>query len=149
MSSTKKCDIYYYYSIGDGYHQEVWQMVPLQYCWWVPPRSVTFGTTIVLLIVTTKKCDFGTLLGRVWCSQYIATPWRNKTCLTNCFGNCLEMYFEYSHVSVAQKLTELRIFGCQGYSRVNLGKIYVFGWLIFLPTNFLTTNLCDNWFFGN
>ena len=26
-----------------------------------------------------------------------------KTCLAKCFGNCLEMYFEYSHVSVAQK----------------------------------------------
>ena len=37
----------------------------------------------------------------------------DKTCLAKCFGNCLEMHFEYSHVSVAQKLTELRIFGCQ------------------------------------
>ena len=37
-----------------------------------------------------------------------------KVCLTKCSGNCLEIYFEYSHVSVAQKLTELRIFGCQG-----------------------------------
>ena len=47
-----------------------------------------------------------------------------KTCLAKGSGNCLEMHFEYSHVSVAQKLTELRIFGCQGYSRVNLGKLY-------------------------
>ena len=47
----------------------------------------------------------------------------DKTCLAKCFGNCLEMHFEYLHVSVAQKLTELRIFGCQGYSRVNLGKL--------------------------
>ena len=30
------------------------------------------------------------------------------------------MHFKYLHVSVAQKLTELRIFGCQGYSQVNL-----------------------------
>ena len=33
----------------------------------------------------------------------------DKTCLAKCSGNCLEMHFEYSHVSVAQKLTELRI----------------------------------------
>ena len=46
-----------------------------------------------------------------------------KTCFANCFGNCLEMNFEYLNVFVAQKLTELRIFGCQGYSRVNLGKL--------------------------
>ena len=46
----------------------------------------------------------------------------DKTCLGKCSGNCLEMHFEYSHVSVAQKLTELRIFCCQGYSRVNLEK---------------------------
>ena len=32
------------------------------------------------------------------------------TCLAKCFGNCLEMHFEYLHVSVAQKLTELRFF---------------------------------------
>ena len=48
----------------------------------------------------------------------------DKTCLAKCFENCLEMHFEYLHVSVAQKLTELRIFGCQGYSRVNLGKLW-------------------------
>ena len=40
----------------------------------------------------------------------------DKTCLAKCSGNCLEMHFEYSHVSVAQKLTELHFFGCQGYS---------------------------------
>ena len=34
------------------------------------------------------------------------------------------MHFEYSHVSVAQKLTELRIFVCEGYSQVNLGILY-------------------------
>ena len=33
----------------------------------------------------------------------------DKTCLAKCSGNCLEMNFEYSHVSVAQKLTELQI----------------------------------------
>ena len=31
------------------------------------------------------------------------------------------MTFEYLSVSVAQKLTELRIFGCQRYFWVNLG----------------------------
>ena len=36
----------------------------------------------------------------------------DKTCLTKCSGNCLEMHFEYLHVSVPQKLTELQIFGC-------------------------------------
>ena len=36
----------------------------------------------------------------------------DKTCLAKCFGNCLEMHFEYLHVSVAQKLIELQIFGC-------------------------------------
>ena len=34
----------------------------------------------------------------------------DKTCLAKCSGNCLEMHFEYLHVSVAQKLTELQIF---------------------------------------
>ena len=36
----------------------------------------------------------------------------DKTCLANCSGNCLEMHFEYLHVSVAQKLNELQIVGC-------------------------------------
>ena len=34
----------------------------------------------------------------------------DKTCLTKCFGNFLEMNFEYLNVSVAQKLTELQFF---------------------------------------
>ena len=59
------------------------------------------------------------------------------------------MNFEYSHVSVAQKLTELRIFCCQGYSRVNLEKSkfltdsffdqLIFCQLIYVTTDFLTT----------
>ena len=36
----------------------------------------------------------------------------DKTCLAKCSGNYLEMHFEYLHVSVAQKLTKLQIFGC-------------------------------------
>ena len=36
----------------------------------------------------------------------------DKTCLAKCSGNSLEMHFKYLHVSVAQKLTELQIFGC-------------------------------------
>ena len=44
----------------------------------------------------------------------------DKTCLEKCFGNFLEMHFEY--VSVDQKLTKLQIFGCKGYSWVNLEK---------------------------
>ena len=31
--------------------------------------------------------------------------------------------FENFQVFVAQKLTELQIFGCQGYTQVNLGKL--------------------------
>ena len=46
----------------------------------------------------------------------------DKTCLPKCSGNWLEMHFEYLNVSVAQKLTELWIFGCQGYSRGQFGK---------------------------
>ena len=34
----------------------------------------------------------------------------DKTCLAKYIGNRLEMHFEYLPVSVAQKLTELRIF---------------------------------------
>ena len=60
----------------------------------------------------------------------------DKTCLAKCSGNCLEMHFEYSHVSVAQKLTELGIFGCQGYSLVNLEKSKFLADLFFRPTNF-------------
>ena len=37
----------------------------------------------------------------------------DKTCLAKYSGNCLEMHFEYSQFSVAQKLTKLLIFGCQ------------------------------------
>ena len=46
----------------------------------------------------------------------------DKTCLAKCSGNCLEMHFEYSHVSAAQKLTELQIFG---YYQLLIAYIYV------------------------
>ena len=73
----------------------------------------------------------------------------DKMCLPNCVGNSLEMLFEYLNISVAQKLTELRFFCCQRYSRVNLEKSRFLTDSFFWPTNFLTTNLCDNWFFDN
>ena len=57
------------------------------------------------------------------CRNSMLEAFYDKTCLAKCFGNCLEMHFEYSHVFVAQKLTELQIFGCQGYSRVKPGKL--------------------------
>ena len=44
----------------------------------------------------------------------------DKTYLAKCSGNCLEMHFEYLHVSVAQKLTELQIFAI----RDTLGSIW-------------------------
>ena len=36
----------------------------------------------------------------------------DKTYLEKCFGNSLEMHFEYLIISIAQKLTELPSFGC-------------------------------------
>ena len=39
----------------------------------------------------------------------------DKICLAKSSGNCLEMHLEYLHVSVAQKLTELRNFCYQGH----------------------------------
>ena len=64
------------------------------------------------------------------------------------------MHFEYSHISVAQKLTELQIFCCHGYSRVNLEKsrfladsffYQLICWqLIYVTTDFLTTKFFDS-----
>ena len=56
-------------------------------------------------------------------AETLCQAFYDKTCLAKCFGNRLEMHFEYLHNSVAQKLTELQFFGCQGYSRVNFEKL--------------------------
>ena len=72
----------------------------------------------------------------------------DKTCLSKCVGNSLEMIFEYLNISVAQKLTELQILSS------NLWKTYFFGKMIFWSTGFgqlilLPTHLFRQLIFGN
>ena len=49
-----------------------------------------------------------------------------KTCLPKCSGNTLNLHFEYLNDSVAQKITELQIFGCHqlltAYNNKNLPR---------------------------
>ena len=72
----------------------------------------------------------------------------DKTCLPNCVGNSLEMHFEYLNISVAQKLTELRIFGCHLWKSYFLETWFFcttdFGQLIFLPTHLFGQLIFDN-----
>ena len=56
-----------------------------------------------------------------------------KVCLAKCSGNCLEMNFEYWNFSVAQKLTELRIFFF--FSSPNI-------WAVFFLTRKYYVSLC-------
>ena len=68
-------------------------------------------TNLFQLLTAEISCN--SCFSRHYCQNLMLEAFSDKTCLAKCSGNCLEMHFEYSHVSVAQKLTELRIFGCQ------------------------------------
>jgi len=76
----------------------------------------------------------------------------DKTCLPNYVGNSLEMHFEYLNISVAQKLTQLWIFGCHLWKTYFLETWFFcttdYGQLIFLPTYFLDNLFLTTHFFA-